>query len=72
MADLPSDRGSTGGETGMGTDSVSTTSTPRWVKVFGIIAIGSVLLVVILHLTGHNLGGHTSPSSVIEHATKRP
>jgi hypothetical protein len=26
--------------------------TPRWVKVFGIIAIGLVLLIVILLLTG--------------------
>jgi len=72
MADLPSDPGSAGGEPRMGTDSASTPSTPRWVKVFGIIAIGLVLLVVILHLTGHNLDGHTSPSSVIEHATKQP
>ena len=28
------------------------TGTPRWVKVFGIIAIVLVLLFVILHLTG--------------------
>jgi hypothetical protein len=65
VADLPSDPGSTSGETGLGTASASTPSRPRWVKVFGIIAIGLVLLVVILHLTGHNLGGHTSPSSVL-------
>ena len=36
--------------------------TPRWVKVFGIIAIGLVLLVVILLLTGgpgrHGPGRH--------------
>ena len=32
-------------------------STPRWVKVFGIIAIALVLLFVILHLTGNSLGG---------------
>lgn len=32
--------------------------TPRWVKVFVIVA--SILLVVFvaLHLTGHQLGGH--------------
>jgi hypothetical protein len=54
--------------------------TPRWVKVFGIIAIGLVLLVVILLLTGglgrHGPGRHMGPggggsptpsSSVTEH-----
>jgi ABC-type transporter Mla subunit MlaD len=34
--------------------------TPRWVYVFGIIALVLVLAFVILHLTGHGLGGHTS------------
>lgn len=36
-----------------------TDSPPRWVKVFGIIVIVLVLLIVILHLTGYSLGGHT-------------
>jgi hypothetical protein len=31
---------------------------PRWVKVFGTIAIILVVLFVILHLTGGGLGGH--------------
>jgi hypothetical protein len=35
-----------------------TPGTPRWVKVFGIIAIILVLLFVILHVTGRGLGGH--------------
>jgi ABC-type transporter Mla subunit MlaD len=35
-------------------------TTPRWVYVFGIIALVLVLAFVILHLTGHGLGGHTS------------
>ena len=47
-------------------------TTPRWVKVFGIIALVLVLLFVILHLTGRGLGGHTPPSSVTEHGVKRP
>ena len=34
-------------------------STPRWVKVFGIIAIVVVLLVVFMLLTGHGPGRHT-------------
>lgn len=44
-------------------------STPRWVKVLGIVLIVLVALVVILHLTGTSPGGphsHTMPSSVIE------
>jgi hypothetical protein len=35
--------------------------TPRWVKVFGIIAIVVVLLVVFMLLTGHGPGRHTPP-----------
>ena len=31
---------------------------PRWVKVFGIIAIALVALFVILHLAGRGFGGH--------------
>lgn len=56
-------------------DRGSPPSTPRWVKVFGIIVLVLVLLFVILHLTGisnhgpgshmRSDGGHTSPSSVI-------
>ena len=38
-------------------DRGSPPSTPRWVKVFGIIALILILLVVILHLTGNSLGG---------------
>jgi hypothetical protein len=45
MSKYPPDRG-------------SPPSTPRWVKVFGIILIVLVLAVVILHLTGSNHGGH--------------
>ena len=41
-----------------GLDRVSTTSTPRWVYVFGLIAVVLILLVVILHLTGGGLAGH--------------
>jgi hypothetical protein len=39
----------------------STTSTPRWVYPFGIIAIVLALLFVILHLTGGGLRPHTPP-----------
>ena len=44
--------------------------TPRWVKVFGIIALVVLLLIVTLKLTGfggeHGPSRHTPPSSVTE------
>jgi hypothetical protein len=58
--------------TGAGPDRESLTRTPRWVKVFGIIALVVVLLVVILLLTGgpgghgpsrHASGGHGQQST---------
>lgn len=50
MANVPDSNDDTGDDTG---------STPRWVKVFGIIALVVVLLFVILHFTGGGLGLHT-------------
>ena len=57
--------------THMGPDGGSTTSTPRWVKVFGIIALVFVLLFAILHLTTGGLGpsGHTPPRA---HRVQQP
>ncbi|MGM0875727.1 MAG: hypothetical protein ACQEWV_13230 [Bacillota bacterium] len=57
-------------------DRESNPSTPRWVKVFGIIAIVLALLFVIMHLTGiggnHGPGRHIPPSSSIEQGVKQP
>ena len=39
-------------------DPGSPPSTPRWVKVFGIIVIVLVLAFVILHLAGGGFGTH--------------
>ena len=44
--------------------------TPRWVKVFGIIAILLILVFIILHLTGNRLGGHDRHTPPIE--TQQP
>jgi len=44
-------------DTGVGPDCGSSPSTPRWVKVFVIIALVLFLLLIIMHLTGHSLGG---------------
>jgi hypothetical protein len=66
MADLPhspDSNGHTGEGAREGPDRGSTTTsarypgTPRWVKVFGIIALVVVLLVVIVMFTGVG-GGH--------------
>ncbi|MEP6664178.1 MAG: hypothetical protein ABJC04_11000 [Verrucomicrobiota bacterium] len=50
-------------------DSNRDTGTPRWVKVFGIIGIGLVLVFVILHLAGGGFHGHTAP---MEHGGQKP
>jgi len=40
-------------ETGAGPDSESAASTPRWIKIVGIvIAVLVVLMFVVMHLTG--------------------
>ena len=47
-------------QTHKASDRESTYKTPRWVKVFGIIAIALILLVVVVVVTG--LGGEHGPS----------
>ena len=56
-------------QTHVGPDRESTTG-PRWVKVFGIITIILTLVLIILHLTGNNLGGHNRHTPPIE--TQQP
>ena len=62
-------------QTHVASDRESTTSTPpgtpRWVKVFAIIALVLVLLVAIMMLTDgeHSPGRHIPP---IEHTTQQP
>jgi len=61
MADPPA-YPDTGDDTGVGPDGGSTTGTPRWVKVFGIIAVVVVVLFVVLLVFGsggHGPGRHT-------------
>jgi hypothetical protein len=68
-------------DTGVRPDLGWTTGTPRWVKVFGIIALVAVVLVVIMLLTGGHgpgrhtsggLGGHTPPSSGTDNGVPKP
>jgi hypothetical protein len=73
----PEPKGDTGVEPGRGPSA----GTPRWVKVFGIVALVVILLVVIMLLTGGNhgpgrhtggLGGRTPAATVTAHDLRRP
>lgn len=44
-----------------------TTGTPRWVKVSAIIVLLVVGLVVLLVVSGHDVGRHTGAGSVHSH-----
>lgn len=70
MADTPPYPDS-GNDTGVGSDHETTVGTPRWVKVFGVIALAVVLLFVILLVTGrggHGPSRHTLSGGVGGHA----
>ncbi|HEU4596205.1 MAG TPA: hypothetical protein VFS10_13785 [Pyrinomonadaceae bacterium] len=49
-------------------------TTPRWVKVFGVIAVVVILLFVILHISvgPRRHGSHTPPSGGTERGAQRP
>jgi len=51
----------TSGDSELGPARESTTGTPRWVKVFGIIALVLILMLVIMLIAGgdHGPGRHT-------------
>jgi hypothetical protein len=84
MADLP--RHPDTGDGGAGSDPGSTTGTPRWVKVFGLVALIVIVLFVVVILTGggehgpgrHTPGGsntrgvHTGPPAGFEHGDPQP
>jgi hypothetical protein len=58
LAEPPTAPDSNSNRVGVGHGPGSPPSTPRWVKVSGIIGIVLILLFVILHLAGLGLGGH--------------
>jgi hypothetical protein len=80
MADPPRST-DTGDHPDAGPGRGPTTSTPRWVKVFGIITAVLVLLVVIMLVAGGGrhgpsrhtggLGGHPPPASVTDHGMRQ-
>ncbi len=67
MADPPRYSGAAD-DTAVGSDNESSTGTPRWVKVFGIIAIVVVLLFVVMLVAG---GGRHGPGRH-RHTSGRP
>ena len=73
IATTPADRCAypdVSGDTAVPAELGRSTRTPRWAKVSGIIVLVLALLfVVILHLTGRRLGGHTRP---MEHGLRQP
>jgi len=72
MAD-PTSYPDTGDDTGVGSDDESNTNTPRWVKVFGIIALVAVLLFAVLQFTGNEHGpSRHMPASVTEQSGQQP
>jgi hypothetical protein len=86
MADTPASP-DTGDDAGVGPGRESSTGTPRWVKVFGVVAFVVVVLFVVVMLIGggehgpgrHTPGGgsdtsrvHTGPPPGFEHGTEQP
>ncbi|HEY0711141.1 MAG TPA: hypothetical protein VGF45_00585 [Polyangia bacterium] len=51
--------------------SAPSASTPRWVKVFGLVTLVVVVAVVVVHLTVGGLGNHGSVPSLPAGATSR-
>ena len=47
-------------DTGVASDHGSTTGTPRWVKVFGIVVLVLVALVAVM-MAAAGVGGHHGP-----------
>jgi len=72
MADLPPSPNSNSDDSGARQRRGAPPSTPRWVKVFGVVAVALLLLLVILHLTGHSPGGHTSHPDLTQRGAYQP
>jgi hypothetical protein len=75
MADPPADP-DTGDDTDVGPYREPPAGTPRWVKIFGLVALVVIVLFVVVLLIGggehgpsrHSLDGHTRPPPGVTHA----
>jgi len=76
MSKLPKSNSNNGDDTDVRLTEDRPPSTPRWVKVSGIIVIVLILLFIIMKLTGiggeHGPGRHMSSSSGIKQGVKQP
>ncbi|KRE30632.1 hypothetical protein [Paenibacillus sp. Soil522] len=76
MSKLPNFNSDTGDDTGVRPNEDRPPSTPRWVKVVGIIVLVLVMLFVIMKLAGvggnHGPMRHMQSSSGIEQGVKQP
>ena len=61
----PTIKADTGDDTDAGPGRGATYRTPRWVKVFGIALLVLVLLMAIMHASGHGPGHHMGPGQHI-------
>lgn len=43
--------------------------TPRWVKVFAGVTLFLLVVFIVLHLTGHQLGGHMPSGAHQQHTS---
>ncbi len=59
MAELPhrSDTPPAAADRGTASEHETGPSTPRWVIVFGLVALALVVVVVVVHLAGGGMGG---------------
>jgi hypothetical protein len=63
MADSPDATNDVGNHKDRAAGPGASTSTPRWVKVFGLITLVLLLLFVVVHLAGGGFGAHTHSGS---------
>ena len=66
MAELPhcSDTPPAAADRGTASEDETAPRTPRWVIVFGLVALALVVIVLVVHLTGGGMGGmmnHSMP-----------
>ena len=67
MTDVPPN---TGADSGVGNDRGAPPGTPRWVKLFGIVALVLILLFVVIQLSGrggdHGPGNHAPSGATVD------
>ncbi len=55
VPDAPDNRGD---KAPLRSDNAAPPATPRWVKMFGYVALALLILFIIIHIAGGGMGGH--------------